>query len=117
MSDSHRCVENAAGTAWHLTGLVFDRGDGQRLSVNAYNLAFHKACERLQLPRIRPHDLWHGAATLMLTDAGLPMLVVSRMNGHAGIGTTADTYEHVSIDMQLEAAQRVEVAVWGVTAS
>src|SRR6185503_5821958 len=99
--------------AWVDVGLVFDRGDGQLLSVNYYNQQFHAARERLGLPKIRPHDLRHSASSLALTDARLPMMLVSRMLGHADIGTTVDLYGHLSVEQQIEAARVIESVVWG----
>ena len=56
---------------------------------------------------MRPCDLRHTAATLMLTNGEHPK-VVSEMLGHASITLTMDTYSHVTPDMQRESANRLD---------
>ncbi|HEX5157252.1 MAG TPA: site-specific integrase [Ktedonobacterales bacterium] len=55
--------------------------------------------QRAGLPRIRPHDLRHTAATLLLA-RGVPVKVVSEMLGHASVGITLSIYGHVLPPMQ-----------------
>lgn len=43
---------------------------------------------------MRPHDLRHSAATLLLLE-GVNVKVVSEMLGHASTAFTLDTYGHV----------------------
>ena len=66
--------------------------------------------EKAQLPYIRPHDLRHTAATLLLLE-GVQPLVVSEMLGHASIGITLDIYSHVLPDMQQHAAAEMDAAL------
>jgi integrase len=49
------------------------------------------------LPHLRPHDLRHTAATLMLR-AGMSIDVVSKILGHAKISITTDIYRQVSLE-------------------
>lgn len=46
------------------------------------------------LPDIKPHDLRHTAATLMLRRK-VPVEVVSKILGHARVSITLDIYRHV----------------------
>jgi integrase len=47
-----------------------------------------------KLPGLRPHDLHHTAATLMLR-RGVPVEVASRILGHSKVSVTLDIYRHV----------------------
>lgn len=55
------------------------------------------------LPKIRIHDLRHGAATLLLA-AGVPLAIVSKMLRHSKVGITADLYGHLVPEVATEAA-------------
>jgi integrase len=62
------------------------------------------------LPHMRFHALRHTAATLLLMD-GAPLFDVSRILGHAEIGTTADTYGHLVDEMAAGAAARMDALI------
>jgi len=64
------------------------------------------------LPAIRPYDLLHTHATLLLA-AGENAKVVSERLGHASVALTLDTYSHVLPDMQQGAADRMEQLLSG----
>ena len=49
------------------------------------------------LPHLRPHDLRHTAATLMMR-AGMSIDVVSKILGHARISITTDVYRQVRLE-------------------
>jgi integrase len=66
----------------------------------------------LGLPRMRFHDLMHMAATLMLADGVHPKIVQERL-GHSNIVMTLNRYSHVSMDMQRDAADRLDRAIGG----
>jgi integrase len=73
--------------------------------------AFKQALTRAGLPQsIRFHDLRHAHATLMLR-AGVPLKVASGRLGHSSVGITADLYQHVATDMDVDAAERVANAM------
>jgi len=59
------------------------------------------------LPEIRFHDLRHTAASLML-NRGIPVIVVSRILGHARPSITLDVYGHLMPTMQDEAAKLMD---------
>jgi integrase len=58
------------------------------------------------LPVIRLHDLRHTSATLALA-AGVHPKVVQERLGHLSINITLDTYSHVVMGLQHDAAEKV----------
>lgn len=100
------------GAAWQDGGLIFDRGGGGMLTPSTLKYSYRRLLTRLDLPVIRFHDLRHTAATLMLAEGIHPKIVAERL-GHSAISMTLDRYSHVSMDMQREAADRLERALGG----
>ncbi|MGW8249324.1 MAG: tyrosine-type recombinase/integrase [Anaerolineales bacterium] len=70
----------------------------------------HRVLKAANLPRIRFHDLRHTAASLMLNH-GVPVIVVSKILGHAKPSTTMDIYGHLIHEMQSEAAKIMDELV------
>ena len=64
------------------------------------------------LPRMRFHDLRHGAASLFLAQ-GVHARVVMEMLGHSTIALTMNTYSHVIPELQREAADQMEAVLGG----
>ena len=62
------------------------------------------------LPKIRFHDLRHTAASLML-NRGVPVLVVSKILGHANPSVTLSIYAHATLDMQSQAISVMDAIV------
>lgn len=82
----------AAGPAWdadHDWLLTDELGGFVRPQSMSYE--WRKLVERLDLPRIRLHDLRHTHATLALK-AGVHPKVVSERLGHATVGIALDLY-------------------------
>jgi integrase len=105
--------ERLAAVEWVDNNLVFCTHLGTPLIRRNVLRAFKQALARADLPgSIRFHDLRHAHATLMLR-AGVPLKIASGRLGHSGIGITADLYQHVASDMDLEAAERVASAMRG----
>ena len=86
--------------------LVFRTRTGRPLSLQAVGRKLRKVLDRAGLPRVRGHDLRHGAATYLLS-AGVPMSTVSRTLGHSTIAVTVDTYGHVLPNAQRDAGERL----------
>lgn len=63
------------------------------------------------LDRLRPYDLRHSAATLLLA-AGEHPKVVAELLGHASITMTLATYSHVVPGMLERAAERLEATIY-----
>ena len=97
------------GDDWNL---VFARPDGYPLSGPVVTKQFQRHLERAGLPRVRFHDLRHGAATYLL-HAGVPMRSVMDLLGHTQMSTTSDLYSHVLPDMQREASEKVAAVLFG----
>lgn len=98
----------AQGGDWNPDQLVFCTTVGTPWSqsnfrTREYIAMLHKA----GLPYIRPHDLRHTAATLLLLE-GVQPLVVSEMLGHASVAFTLAVYGHVLADMRKPARDAME---------
>ncbi len=74
--------------------LVFVTRNGQPLNGTNVTHTLQRHLKRAGLPRIRFHDLRHGAATYLL-GAGVGMKEVSDLLGHQQMSTTADIYAHM----------------------
>jgi len=73
---AHRLRQDAERAEWGEAyadhGLVFAREDGAPLRPEYATRHFQRLAAEVGLPRLRPHDLRHGAASLQL-GAGVPM--------------------------------------------
>jgi integrase len=98
---------------WADNGLAFSTRIGMPLMSRNVWRDFKSALVRAGLPTsVRFHDLRHAHATLMLR-AGVPLKVASGRLGHSGIGITANLYQHVGQDMDVDAAERAALAMRG----
>lgn len=115
--------KDKAKEAWHDTGAVFATETGNYTHPDRLQKALEnviewsdksmftkKRCKAVpvnarpklelivrageKLPNLKPHDLRHTAATLMLR-RNTPVEVVSRILGHAKVSITLDVYRHV----------------------
>lgn len=97
-----------AGPLWVDNDLIFTTRKGNPLD---YRLLVQRHFKPLlrgnNLRQIRPYDLRHSCATLLL-GAGENVKVVSERLGHASAALTLDVYSHVLPDMQQAAAERLE---------
>jgi len=98
------------GGAYGDQGLVICQPDGTPMHPKTLSYRFTRASRRSGLPTIRLHDLRHSHATLAL-QAGIHPRVVQERLGHANVGVTLDTYSHVSLPMQAEAAATVAALI------
>jgi integrase len=92
------------GDGWHDNGLVFTSLTGQPLEPSAVTRGTQRACERLGLPYLTPHQLRHLHATLLLAE-GVPIPAVSARLGHATPSITMSVYAHAVRRQDEEAAQ------------
>lgn len=97
------------GEEW--SGLVFTNLTGGPLSSIHALKCFRQALQRAGLPRIRLHDLRHGAASL-LAALGVPPRDVMDILGHANIQTTLGLYTHSTTDLRREAMERLGRSLW-----
>jgi integrase len=97
---------------WDDNDLVVSNEVGRPIeATNLIRRSFHPLLEKARLPRaIRFHDLRHTAATLLLGQ-NVNVKIVSEMLGHSKIAVTLDLYQHVTPNMQQEAARQMEAVL------
>ena len=91
-------------------GLVFVTPRGFAVNGSWLTKHFQALLERAGLPRMRLHDLRHGAATL-LVGAGVHPRIAQELLRHASSKTTMEIYSHVSAAQQREAVNALEQAI------
>ncbi|MFI0844401.1 tyrosine-type recombinase/integrase [Mesorhizobium sp. IMUNJ 23232] len=89
---------------------VYAREDGEPLQPRSLTQYWMKAVGKMELPRVRFHDLRHAHATHMLVNGVHPKVASERL-GHSRVGITLDLYSHVLPGMQEDAASRVDDAL------
>ena len=96
----------AAGEAWEDSGRLFTREDGTPLYPEQVTRTFKNLAKAAGLPVIRFHSARHTAATLAL-EAGIGTKIVSETLGHSTTRITEDLYQHVRVQVQIDAAETV----------
>jgi len=87
---------------------VFCKPDGYPYNPQTLNVKFNIVLRKINLPqKFTLHTLRHTFATINLRN-GVPAKVVQEMLGHSTITTTLDLYTHVDLDMQEEAAEKLQ---------
>jgi integrase len=99
-----------AGDRWQDRGLVFATRWGTPIEPRNATRSFKRVLARVGLREIRFHDLRHSCATLLLVQ-GVSPRVVMEILGHSQIGLTMNTYSHVALDLQREAAGRMDAVL------
>lgn len=103
------------GEAYEDSGLVFCLPDGRPYNPERFSREFERRVTRPpfkeHVPRIRLHDLRHTWATLALI-AGVDVKIVSERLGHSSPLITWQTYQHVVVGMQTDAAERVAALIF-----
>jgi len=95
------------GPAYENNHIVFPNEFGRTLHPNSFVYRFKAIIKAAGVPYIRPHDLRHTSATLMLRQ-GTHMKIVQERLGHGDIAMTMNLYSHVAPDLQDIAAQNLE---------
>lgn len=103
----------AACPVWCETGVLIDRGDGQRWRRLGVTRRLHALMARAGVPVIRLHDLRHSGGSQALA-AGVPLAVVSERLGHASPAITLRVYTHVVGGDAAALATTIEGAIVGV---
>jgi integrase len=105
--EAQSAERSAIGPLWKgATGqerLIFASAAGTPLEDKRVHAVFTRICERAGVPRIRPYDLRHSCASLLLA-AGVSPKVVSERLGHSSAAFTLQTYSHVLPTLQRDAA-------------
>ena len=94
----------AAGEAWEDSGRMFADELGQALHPEYVSRRFSELAEAARLPVIKFHAARHTAATLAL-EAGTDIRIVSEMLGYSTTRVTQDLYQHVRVQLQIDAAE------------
>lgn len=104
----HRKAMLAEGN-YRADGPVFcDRQGGYLRKSNVLRRSFRPILKRAELPlTVRPYDLRHSSATLLLL-AGEDAKVVAERLGHSTTRLTQDVYQHVLPGMQERAAAKLD---------
>jgi integrase len=92
--------------------LVFCQPDGRVLHQSDVRREFHRLLRTARLPRIRFHDLRHGAASLRLAQGDSPRLV-QELLGHSTAAFTLQVYSHLLPGMQGQSAAKLEARLLG----
>jgi integrase len=87
-------------------GLVFCTDAGSPLDAAKVSRAFTRAVEDAGMPRVRFHDLRHGAVSLMM-ERGVDLATISAIIGHSSIATTVDMYGHLTDQHKAAAMARL----------
>jgi integrase len=109
--DAQRLERIAAGRPTE-DGLVFVTQRGYAVSGSWLTKHFQALLLAAKLPKMRIHDLRHGAASL-LAAAGAHPRVAQALLRHASSRTTMDVYTHVTSAQEREAADLLERMVAG----
>ena len=96
----------ACGAGYVDHGLVFCNLDGTPIRPGSVTTAFEHHVTQCGLPRIRLHDLRHGACSMLLA-GGVPIELVQMILGHSSPTVTRRVYAHV---MREATADQVEKA-------
>ncbi len=88
-------------------GFVFTTSNDTPIIPRNLLRHYYSVLDRLDIPKIRFHDLRHTAATILLTQDVHPKKV-QELLGHSSITLTLDTYSHVMKGMHAEAAEKMD---------
>jgi integrase len=102
----------AVGDRYNDEGLVFAKLDGSPVNPDYFSQLFDRTVAKLQVPRIRLHDLRHTHATLGLA-AGIPAKIMSERLGHSTVAFTQDVYMHSIPGLEMDAANQIAELIFG----
>lgn len=105
-------LEQAVALAENEHDLIFTTDDGKPMdTMNVTHRIFEPALRKAELPKVRFHDLRHSYASALIS-AGENIKWVQRQLGHSSIMVTMDTYGHLLPDIERNAGQRLEQALF-----
>ena len=93
-------------------GYVFSKPYGSPIHPDLISQTFERTVAKLDVPRIRLHDLRHTHATILLQQNVHPKVVSERL-GHSSVAFTMTVYQHVMPGLQAQAASAFQAAVFG----
>lgn len=92
-------------------GYVLFKENGEPFHPDSLTQKWERFVAKHKLPPIRLHDLRHSNATAMIA-AGINAKVVQHRLGHANVSITLNTYTHVLPEMDQEAADKLNNALF-----
>lgn len=92
-------------------GYVLFKENGEPFHPDSLTQKWERFIAKHKLPSIRLHDLRHSNATAMIA-AGINAKVVQHRLGHANVSITLNTYTHVLPEMDQEAADKINNALF-----
>lgn len=96
---------------FHDLGYVLFKEDGTPFFPDSLTQKWERFLANYHLPHIRLHDLRHSNATAMIA-AGINAKVVQHRLGHANVSITLNTYTHVLPEMDQDAADKLNQALF-----
>jgi integrase len=103
---SRRRRERLAAGVWEDSGRMFTTELGAAINPDWISRRFRAMARDAGLPAIKFHAARHTAATLAL-QGKIDTKIVSEQLGHSSTRITEDLYQHVSVQMQIGAAETV----------
>lgn len=96
-----------AGPLWEDNDLVFPNREGRPTNYSNWRSRHYaKVFERAGIPYVKPHELRHTSASMLLLSNVHPRVAQERL-GHSDIRVTMNLYSHVSANLQRDAADKV----------
>jgi integrase len=92
-------------------GLVFPTATGPPWNLANVRHELYRVCDTAGLPRVRPHELRHTAASV-LSDRGVPLELIADLLGHVDVTMVSHTYRH-RVRPSVDAAVDVMNSVFG----
>jgi integrase len=99
--------KEALGKRWKDHDLIFPNQVGNPLEPSNMRKIYNRILEEAGIHRLRFHDLRHTAASIMLNH-GVPVIVVSKILGHANPSITLNVYGHLYHESQEGAAKLMD---------
>jgi integrase len=99
--------KSSLGNFYSDNNLVVCTQLGTRLLPRSLSKAWDSILKKIDVPKIKFHDLRHTSASLMLLKGNQPKVISERL-GHASIQLTLDTYSHLMPNMQKDAAMELD---------
>ena len=90
--------------------MIFASTIGAPTEPRNVNRRFAACRDRVGLTRLRPHDLRHACATLLIAQGVEPRVIMSIL-GHSTILLTMNTYAHVLPEVMRDATDAMDRAI------
>jgi integrase len=94
------------GEAWQNKNYIFTTNLGTPLDKDNINRTLKSICKKASIEPISAHILRHTFATRGF-EAGIELIVMQNLLGHASLAVTADIYSHVLPDKKKESMEKL----------